>query len=258
MRIPPIMLSLLVGIAFVSGLSPADANSPLQSPANQTSKSEPHQAKTKAQESSQMPIVVNVPASQPSIHVTVPEKSWVHEILPSLIAALVSGGILLIFSYRLQKALLRLSRTLTGQGDLYFRFGERGMEAQFLLFKAQAIRREPAHPDWQATALALQDKEAAIRALSGPILSYFDADPEIGTLYSQFLDLYIQLKRTLIHRTEWDQAAFERDQDSLNDMYGEAQLRMGAIIESGKPVPQHELENWRRAVAARREEMHQW
>ncbi len=194
----------------------------------------------------------------PTVVVNVPPKSWVDDLWPPLIAALVSGGILLLFSGQLQKKLLRLSAGLQGQGDIYYRFGERGMEAQFLLFKAQAIRRTVANSDWPSTAQALQDKEAAIRTLSGPIHSYFPNDPKIGELYSQFLDRYIKLKRILINHTQWDQTQFECDQDWLNDFYGEVHLRMGRIIESGKPASMQDLEEWRKATHSRRKEMRQW
>ena len=194
----------------------------------------------------------------PTIVVNVPQKSWVDDLWPPLIAALVSGGVLLLFSDQLQKKLLRLSARLQREGDTYFRFGERGMEAQFLLFKAQAIRRSVAHPDWPSAAQALQDKEAAIRTLSAPIHSYFPNDPGIGELYSKFLDLYIKLKRILINHNQWDQTQFECDQDRLNDLYSEVHFRMGRIIETGKPAPTQDLVEWRKATHSRRKEMHQW
>lgn len=194
----------------------------------------------------------------PTVVVNVPQKSWADDFWPPLFATLVSGGVLLLFSNQLQKKLLRLSTRLERAGDTYFRFGERGMETQFLLSKAQAIRKAVAHPDWPSTAQALQDKEAAIRTLSGPIHSYFPNDPEIGKLYSQFLDLYIKLKRTLINHNQWDQAQFECDQDQLNDLYSEVHYRMGNIIESGKPAPTRDLAEWRKASHSRRKEMRQW
>lgn len=197
------------------------------------------------------------PAS-PTVVVNVPQKSWTDDLWPPLVAALVSGGVLLFFSGQLQKKLLRLSAKLQREGDIYYRFGERGMEAQFLLFKAQAIRRAIAHPDWPSTAQALMDKEAAVRTLSGPIHSYFPNDPEIGKLYSQFLDCYITLRRILITHNQWDQAQFEHDQDRLNDLYGEVHFRMGRIVESGKSVSKEDLAEWRKTVDSRREEMRQW
>jgi hypothetical protein len=210
----------------------------------------PPKANTAAASSSHQP-------ASPTVVVNVPQKSWIEDLWPPLVAALVSGGALLLFSDQLQKKLLRLSARLQGQGDTYFRFGERGMEAQFLLFKAQAIRRAVAHPDWPSTAQALQDKEAAIRTLSDPIHAYFPNDLEIGKLYSQFLDLYIKLKRILINHNQWDQAQFEQDQDRLNDLYSEVRLRMGRIIESGKSVSKEDLAEWRKSVDSRREEMRQ-
>lgn len=194
----------------------------------------------------------------PTVVVNVPQKSWVDDIWPPLVAALVSGGVLLLFSDQLQKKLLRLSGKLQREGDTYFRFGERGMEAQFLLFKAQAIRRNVADPNWPSAAQALHDKEAAIRTLSGPIISYFPNDPEIGKIYAQFLDLYIQLKRILINHNQWDQTQFEYDQDRLNVFYAEVHFRMARIIESGKPASTQDLDEWRKATQSRREEMLQW
>ncbi|MBI1892910.1 MAG: hypothetical protein HYS14_02195 [Candidatus Rokubacteria bacterium] len=100
------------------------------------------------------------------------------------------------------------------------------------------------------------DKEAAIRSLAGPITSHFSRhDPAIDDLYPQFLNLFIRLRRVLMRQESWDRMEFERDQDRLNDFYGEMHFRMGGIVEEGSPRSQGEMEEYRRSVQARREEM---
>jgi len=183
-------------------------------------------------------------------------------LIGGLLAALGAGLILLYFATRAQRMLMHYSVHLQTQRQIFLRFGEIGMEAQFLLSRAQAVRRaflrgEPhGRQDWPATGLALMDKEAGIRSLAGPMASHFSRhDPEIDDLYPQFLNLFVRLRRVLMRQESWDRAEFERDQDRLNDLYGELDFRMGGIVEEGKPRSQGEMEEYRRSVEARREAM---
>lgn len=186
--------------------------------------------------------------------------TMVGSLIGGFFAAVLAGLIVLCFSIRAQRRLARFSVVLQIQNQIFIRFGEVAMEAQFLLSRAQAIRRSAVRNEpqglqaWPATGLALMDKEAAIRSFSGPIAAHFSADSAINRLYVGFLDNFIRLRRILINQREWDQGVFEQDQDSLNDLYSELHFRMGGVIEQGRPCSAAEVAEHHQGVAARREQ----
>lgn len=63
----------------------------------------------------------------------------VGSLVGSFFAAVLAGFIVLLFSTRAQRRLTRFSAVLQTQNQIFTRFGEVGMEAQFLLSRAQAF-----------------------------------------------------------------------------------------------------------------------